>query len=289
MSDRPGRRYRTAAAFRRALDDRLKAQARAEGVLVGNLRRRFLLECYLARIFSLPGDHWVLKGGSGLAVRLPGARHTKDLDLCHLHDQADADACIHALRAAGRQDERDPFVFTVTNHARMTGLGGGYKLSVECTLGGRVYETFQIDLTFNLDFIGEVEILERALPVQIGDIQSPPPIRLYPMVDQVADKVAAMYERHAGHPSTRYRDLVDLVLIAQSGRTLDLAPLIAALRFQEVRRSITLPDRLTPPEPTWATNYPAEASRAKVESDLSAALEIAGQLVNPALHSLRRI
>src|SRR2546425_12955362 len=39
--------------------------------------------------------------------------------------------------------------------------------------------------------------------------------RAYPLVDHVADKVAATYERHGAEqvPSTRYRDVVDLVSI----------------------------------------------------------------------------
>ena len=40
--------------------------------------------------------------------------------------------------------------------------------------------------------------------------------RRYPLVDHVADKVAAIIERYGrgDHPSTRFKDLVDLVAIA---------------------------------------------------------------------------
>lgn len=38
--------------------------------------------------------------------------------------------------------------------------------------------------------------------------------RMWPMEDHVADKIAAMYERHTGAPSSRVKDLVDLIVIA---------------------------------------------------------------------------
>ena len=42
-----------------------------------------------------------------------------------------------------------------------------------------------------------------------------PPYQVYPLVDHVADKLAAMYELHGPslRPSTRFKDLVDLVAI----------------------------------------------------------------------------
>ncbi|HET6290366.1 MAG TPA: nucleotidyl transferase AbiEii/AbiGii toxin family protein [Amycolatopsis sp.] len=43
-----------------------------------------------------------------------------------------------------------------------------------------------------------------------------PDARMFPIEDHVAKKICAMYERHqaGGHPSTRYKDLVDLALFA---------------------------------------------------------------------------
>ena len=43
-----------------------------------------------------------------------------------------------------------------------------------------------------------------------------PMVRMWPLEDHVADKIAAMYERHGAglRASTRFKDLVDLVLIA---------------------------------------------------------------------------
>jgi len=61
--------------------------------------------------------------------------------------------------------------------------------------------------------------------VEIADVAALPEVTLYPLPDQIADKVAAMVERHGpqGRASTRYRDLVDLVLIVRSCEV-DAAP-----------------------------------------------------------------
>ncbi len=43
--------YASANAFRRALEDRLKAEAKARGQVLGELRREFLFQRFLALIF----------------------------------------------------------------------------------------------------------------------------------------------------------------------------------------------------------------------------------------------
>ncbi|MFF2299309.1 nucleotidyl transferase AbiEii/AbiGii toxin family protein [Arthrobacter sp. NPDC058127] len=76
--------YSSANAFRRALEDRLKSEAKACGQALGELRREFLFQRFLALIFCAPDGQWVLKGGASLLMRLAEARFSKDLDLLHL-------------------------------------------------------------------------------------------------------------------------------------------------------------------------------------------------------------
>lgn len=116
-----------------------------------------------------------------------------------------------------------------------------------------------MDLTTRLDFVGGIEIVHKPLPVQIEDVDEPPPMRLHPLGDQIADEVAAMYEVHNGNPSGRYRDLVDLVVM-----TTHQAPVIddvaGAQRVQEIARRLTLPLEMISPGPVWNVGY-AEAAR----------------------------
>jgi hypothetical protein len=55
--------YRTPAAFRSAVDARLKSQARRESRTFAELRREFLYQRFLARVFH-EESLWVLKGAS---------------------------------------------------------------------------------------------------------------------------------------------------------------------------------------------------------------------------------
>ncbi len=76
--------YATAAAFRRALEDRLQDIARREGVDLQRLRRQVAFDRLLARLFQGGEPRtllWVLKGGYAMELRIKAARTTKDVDL----------------------------------------------------------------------------------------------------------------------------------------------------------------------------------------------------------------
>lgn len=280
-----GPRYANPGAFRRALDDRLKAAAKAAGLPFNTLRRQFILECYLARVFALPDSQWILKGGTSLVVRIPGARHSRDLDLCTAVSDQELHASLSELRTAGQPSSRDPFVFDIIQRSELTGNAEGLQLTVNARLGVTTYEKFPIDMTTRLDFVGGIEIKQRPLPVQIDDVDEPPPMRLYPLCDQIADKVAAMYETHNGNPSGRYRDLVDLVIMTtHQGIVID--DVADALRVQEVVRRIILPVEMTSPGPAWNAGYSKAARDARLDTvceTLGQALVHVGQHLNPAL------
>lgn len=74
------RRYETPAAFKTALDQRLRNVAEPG---VGIVRRRQLLvfDRYLARLVRVLGRAATLKGGLALELRLERARTTRDIDL----------------------------------------------------------------------------------------------------------------------------------------------------------------------------------------------------------------
>jgi hypothetical protein len=72
--------YKTGAAFRTALEDRLAKMAAAENVDLQRLRRQLTFDRLLARMNSMPNCPWVLKGGHAMELRFRKARTTKDLD-----------------------------------------------------------------------------------------------------------------------------------------------------------------------------------------------------------------
>lgn len=273
-------RYNSAGAFRAALDQRLRVAARSRHVRLTELRRQFVYSCYLARVFSLPDCQWVLKGGVGLLMRIDGARHSRDLDLSRPSADVQMVEAINELVMAGRPSDRDPFVFTVTAKSPLVGVATGRQLSVEARLGTTTYDTFPIDLTMAHPIVGSIEVQQLQMPLVIADVQPPPQVRIYPIADQVADKVAAMYQSYGqGQPSSRYRDLVDLVLIV-THLELDPDDVTAALRVQAHVRSMVLPDRMTSPGSAWSVLYAAQARTTHVPDEartLQGALEYVGQ------------
>jgi len=123
--------------------------------------------------------------------------------------------------------------------------------------------------------------------VEIADVAALPEVTLYPLPDQIADKVAAMVERPGpgGRASTRYRDLVDLVLIVRSCEV-DAALTRTALNAQAHRRGLTLPTTLSAPSSSWTLGYRTAVGDSTVAAELrtlDAALAAAGGCVNALL------
>ncbi len=282
----PGRRYATPAAFRRALDDRLKAAAAARGRDVNLMRRQFLLQRYLARVFHDPASPWVLKGGTGLLVRLPGARHSQDIDL--LHPEAELAAAVAELCRVADIGGLDPFTFTVGEPTLMLGGVAGATVRITVSLGATVLDRFPLDLSTGRVLVAGLERHQLEPMVEIEDVAALPEVTLYPLPDQIADKVAAMVERHGprDRASTRYRDLVDLVLIVGSCEV-DAALTRAALSAQAHRRELTLPATLSAPSPAWVVGYRDAVGDATLPTELrtlQAALAAAGRCVNALLN-----
>jgi hypothetical protein len=79
-----GKPYKTAGAFRAALEVRLQSLAREENTDLQRLRRQVAFDRFLARLFPRgPNSQypWVLKGGYAMELRIRSARTTKDIDL----------------------------------------------------------------------------------------------------------------------------------------------------------------------------------------------------------------
>lgn len=283
-----GPRYAGARQFRQAVDDRLKAQARREGVEVAELRRRFVVECFTARVFSEPECPWLVKGGTALFLRLPVARFSRDLDLSHA-EAADTDAAVSDLqRRVAAAGHRDPFVFDITASKELSGAQG-VKLKVTTRLGQTHFESFPIDLTVGLEVAGTPESRTRALSIDIDDVEELPAVQVYPLSDHVADKVAGICELSAGRPSSRYRDLIDLALITADSAGLNQVEIAVSLQIQQVRRSeFTIPSALEAPAPQWPANYAAMAAKTGLgPRSFDAAMEQVNTALRPAFHWAR--
>jgi len=75
------KKYQTPAAFRRALEDRLKEGSREIKMDLQRMRRSVAFERLLCRLFASGNEKWILKGGYAMELRIQSARMTKDIDL----------------------------------------------------------------------------------------------------------------------------------------------------------------------------------------------------------------
>lgn len=280
-----GPRYATSAAFVRALDHQLRVAAVSAGRPVEELRRQFLTHRLLARVFLRPDSGWVLMGGVGMLVRVPGARATRDVDLMHTYGTVEQ--AIGELDGLLLTPHLDPFTFQRSAARTMTGRTDGAQLSVTALAGASRVGTFPIDLTTNRTPLARTQLLRPRPVIDIDDVSPLPEFLLYPLEDQVADKICAMFGRYGtvGSPSTRFHDLVDLVLITR-GLSVDATGTRAAIESEQHRRGVTVPGDVPSPGPTWGAGYRAVAARSTLPPDLhhlENALAAIRPLVRPLL------
>lgn len=276
-------RYPTPAAFRRALTDRLRARAAASRWNLAQLQRQLAYDRLLERVYSRD-DGWVLKGATALLAREIGVRATIDVDL---YRSAEPDSAEANLRAAAQTDIGDWFVFEVGPTRPAGDAASARRLPVSARVGNTTWASFHVDIAGpHLRMTGRPERVQALARLGMPDVEQHG-YHAYPLVDHIADKLAAMYESRGAvrASSTRFRDLVDLVAITVSA-TVAGRPLILAVRSEAARRGLTLPDRLVVPDrSTWEAGYAAEARRSLLSeaTTLDAALQVVGALIDPVL------
>jgi len=280
MTDGPF--YGSPRAFRRALTDKLKAKAETSRWTLQQLQRQIAYDRLLERLY-LAADGWIIKGAAALLARDIGVRATLDIDV---YRRVPRDVAEAELREAASKDIGDWFRFEIgPSHPVMDGAGG-VRLPVIASVGTNEWVRFHVDLIgSDLHMTGEPEIVAPLAQIVMPDIQQHG-YRVYPLVDHIADKVAAMIEVHGqtGTPSTRYKDLVDLVAIVVTA-TVDAKSQAEAIRSEAERRGLHLPNRfLVPDQKLWEQGYAAEAKRSLLE--VARTLEGALGVVRPFLDPL---
>lgn len=291
-TDEPGR-SKSPGAFRRSVSDQLKNRRDGPGAAptLRNLIRRFLQERFLARVFADPESPWALKGRLSMLVRVPRrARYSRDVDLVHL--PGNPEQAVEDLRRLLAAPADDPLWFQVTGIRRVDSHAA-LQVMVEVYAGTAKWDEFPVDVSCELHFVGELERcrLTPVLPPERIGLPPLPTIVLYPVADQVADKVTAMYELHGEdqNASNRWRDLADLVLLVLESDGLNAAELGRALlvRREAARSPVTLPASMQVPGPEWQTQYPRFATRETLIPeefrDLEEAVRLVGRCLDPVL------
>jgi hypothetical protein len=105
--------YSTSFVFRRALEDRLNAASKAEGVDLQRMRRQVAFDRLLVRLFAEGNPPWRLKGGYALELKLSVARTTRDLDLGLSAGMPPGERLLEALQTAAAKGAGDFFVYVI--------------------------------------------------------------------------------------------------------------------------------------------------------------------------------
>jgi len=250
--------YQSGAAFRRALEERFRSRSLETGNPLVRLRKSVAFDRFLARLIRFQPDRWILKGGFAIQLRLVDkARTTKDIDLLALVESSDI---LAALRNAGEFDLEDWFRFEV-EQSRDQALDefGGNRFHIRALLDGRTFEDFHLDVGIGDPIIDPIDQLKGPSLLDFAGIQ-PTIIPCYPITQQIAEKVHAYTRAHISGESSRVKDFVDILLLAELA-SINADHLLRALQATfDSRRTHSLPLYMPDPPAEWSKPYHRLAS-----------------------------
>lgn len=254
-------KYESPAAFKQALEHRLKAATPA-GIPVARTRQLAVFDRFLARIAVVFGDAATLKGGVALELRLERARTTKDIDL---RVMGTTDGLLERLQHAGRLDLDDFLSFEIDADPHRPDIEAeglkydGFRFRAEAKLAGKLFgQRFGIDVAFGDPILDVPEIVVAYDLFGFAGI-APPTIRVYPIETHIAEKLHA-YTLPRKRPNSRVKDLPDLALLGTI-RSLEAARLRAAIEQTfAFRATHDRPTSLPEPPPEWRDSYASLAA-----------------------------
>jgi hypothetical protein len=278
------KQYKTAGAFRTALETRLQTRAQEEKTDLQRLRRQVAFDRFLARLFpkESKGTYpWILEGGYAMELRIRSARTTKDLDLT-LHDGTrlakDSEERRRQVRAMVQDSAEiqlnDYFEFLV-GEARENLDGapeGGSRYPVDARMDGRGFARFHVDIGIGDEVLEPVDVLEGRDWLGFGGIAAPS----FPVISreqQFSEKVHAYSLPRGDRVNTRTKDLIDMLLLIRQGK-LDNSRLAGAIKATFAKRAThPIPRKLEPPPAEWGPVFEDLARECGLDVRLSAGFE----------------
>ena len=279
------REFSTPAAFRAAVESRLRDRARTLGVSAYVLRRQAALERLMVRLDRIAPGRWALKGGLALETRIGAhARVSVDLDADHI---VGADAARADLQRAAVVEIGDHFDFALAgSHGLIdSGVRLATRYALESSCAGRPFEPLQVDVTLTRPEPWDAQPAQRpGLLRELG--LGPIPVLLIPVPRQVAERLHAYTRVYRGRGTTRAKDLVDLLLILEHERVEAGLLHEAIVRVFDHRGTHPVPALLPAPPSELALPFRKEAARVAVVRDLDEAARQLAAWLNPVLQAI---
>ena len=269
--------YATPAAFRQALEARLGDLARSKGVDVQRLRKQTAFDRLLCRLFQLPGNSLVLKGGYAMELRLAGSRTTRDIDLVERGSFPGPgrlqERILRLLQAGAALDLKDFFAYSIGEPTQ--GLEGapygGARYPVEVHMAGRIFARFHLDVASGDPVLEPIQTIRGGDWLAFAGLDTVP----FPMISkeqQFAEKLHAYTLPRGGRSNTRVRDLVDMFLLVQTGMDAHLVREAIQAVFKR-RGTHPSPDRLPAPPAEWAVPFGALAEECGLDAEVEDAYQ----------------
>lgn len=280
--------YSTPRGVENAIKDAARRAATTDPALDVNERIRLeYFNRFLSRVFSEADDsEWVLKGGTGMLARVTSTRATRDIDL-YRRGFTLTHALDDLIRLAAI-DLGDHFRFQYVSHTQSIGddtqsYTEGYQVRFEILIGLSTKGSLHVDLAVGTGITGEVTTTDPANALELPRLVSHQ-YRLYPVVDQIADKVCATMTEYNERTSSREKDLVDLVVFATT-QDIDGTALRVATVTEARRRQMEPFDRFAVPS-AWGAGYAKLSKPVPHCADyrtVDVAAALVTRLINPAL------
>lgn len=285
-------RYASWAAIAAAVKAVASQNAKAGGPDLNTQIATARVDRFLCRVFADGAEsQWLLKGGTSMLARVPRSRATNDVDLAA--PSGSLEEAVDALTRCAQRDLGDHLTFELTA-SRVTGAGDNQpgvqtrRLVFTCRdrATGRRVGDVPVDVVVGPAPVGQVETIEPANRLHLPRPLPAYPYRLFPVVDQVADKVCATMATNypGGKPSSRVKDLVDLVVITRT-QQLDLDQLRAAITTKRVLSNMEPFEAFRIPD-GWERRYRDLAGQTHATGGLLDVVEaeaLVRQLVDSAL------
>jgi hypothetical protein len=269
------KKYATATAFRKALEDRLKSISRKQAVDLQRVRRQVAFDRLLARFFSSDQAPWVLKGGYAMELRLNTARSTRDIDLTLRSTGAASHnpkirnkAILDLLEPYAGIDLKDFFVYRVGQPMMDLDapLYGGARFPVDALMDECRFVSFHVDVAVGDVLLQPLEEITGKDWLGFAGIV-PASLQAICVEQQFAEKLHA-YTLPRQNPNSRVRDLVDMVLLLQSLK-LSRGRLANAIQVTFERRGThPLPKDLPLPPAAWIQPFAALATECGLSENL---------------------
>lgn len=280
--------YASGAGVEAAIKDAARKATTADPALI--ITERIRLEYFrrfLSRVFS-EGAHsdWLLKGGTAMLARVPSTRSTLDIDL--YRDGFTLDQALVDLRRLAGIDLGDHFRFVYIGHAgsirgEEQPCTDGYRVAFDIYIGAQKKSTLHVDLSIGAGLTAAATSMQPASGLALPRLANHE-YRLYPVVDQIADKVCATMQTYGSRSSSREKDLVDLVVLANT-QEVDGSALVGAISTEARRRRMTPFTQLVIPR-GWGRPYATMARSVPYCADfrtVDQARELVTRFINPAL------